>query len=135
MPAKKTTRQLIMSGTLLNNPGRYMNRATACDHKAGPLGEPPSQMANIEKAIWHEIAANAGEGWLTASDRLLVELACRLTRRLRNPKAAILNSEMNTLANILSKLGMSPTDRTKVDAPPETATPVADDPWEQLTRM
>jgi hypothetical protein len=147
MPARKTMRELIASGTLANNPSRYLNRAAAQSQsiKVSPLGEPHTAMSVAAKKVWHEIAANAPDGWLTSADRMILELACVLTCRLRNRRAPAKNAELTAFANVLSKLGLTPTDRAKVDAPPSTApekpeadmTPqekaleslLADDPW------
>jgi hypothetical protein len=89
----------------------------------GPLGEPPSHFTNEEKAVWYELGTLAPPRVLTNADRWLVELACSLMARKRKDgiggRAGLNNGELAMLAQCLSKMGMTPSDRSKVGVPPE----------------
>ena len=55
---------------------------------------------------------------LAKSDRWLVELACRTMRDVRSGQA--LASERNLLLSCLSRMGLTPADRSKIAIPKET---------------
>lgn len=84
----------------------------------GPLGAPPAsfdpEMPTGVKliAIWHELVSQAPPGVLTSSDRLHVEMVCRLIHRIRTNTAK--SGDYNTVREFLGKMAMNPADRTKV---------------------
>lgn len=126
MPARrKTARELELSGALKVNPGRYQGRGSV---DCGPLGDPPKHLSTAAKNAWREIAANAPEGLLTSSDRCLVEIATVLLCRVRNRRTPVKNAELNALTNVLTKLGLTPVDRAKVDLTPSVPPIEKDDP-------
>jgi hypothetical protein len=63
-------------------------------------------------SIWYEITDQAPPGVLTSSDRLHVEMACRLTYKIRAGTA--LAGDYSRLREFLGKMAMNPADRTKV---------------------
>jgi len=134
MPAKKTLRELALSGTLRNNPGRYASRARTSDLIVGPLGQPPRHLSAQAKKVWREIVKDAPEGLLTSADRMLLEIACFLTLKMRS--GMVKNSELGLLSSVLAKLGLTPVDRNKVEAPqqpePEKDPNAPPDPWDQF---
>jgi hypothetical protein len=73
--------------------------------------------------IWHQITSQAPPGVLTSSDRLHVELTCRLILRIRNGSAK--SGDYNTVKEFLGKMAMNPADRPKIQvgagAPPPNA--------------
>lgn len=84
----------------------------------GPLGEPYELLTDLEKSIWHELAASAPPGVLTNSDRIMVEMTCRLIARDRDPilrvKDPLKAAERVLIVSMLAKMGMSAADRTKI---------------------
>jgi hypothetical protein len=64
-------------------------------------------------ALWNELTSNGP--WLTGADRLLLEIACRLFADFRESRLD--GGGISKLITALSKLGFSPTDRSKVNAP------------------
>ena len=109
---RKPTKVLELNGAFERNPQRRKAR----EHEpqpTGPLGDPPAHLDEAQQARWGEIAGWAP--WLTETDRPLVESTCRLWMRIRSADAKSMEYAMFT-AN-LSKLGMTPVDRSKVQMP------------------
>jgi phage terminase small subunit len=130
---RKTLQQLAESGTLHKNPSRYLGRFVAQSAPARPIGKAPAHLPAVEQAIWAELTKAAQPGLLQRSDRLFLEVCCKLVARMRateNPKS----SEINALTNILGKLGLNPTDRAKLDL--ETPQPKTNpSPWDALDEL
>jgi hypothetical protein len=63
-------------------------------------------------AIWHEIVDQAPSGVLTSSDRLHVEMTCRLIYKIRVGTA--LAGDYSRVREFLGKMAMNPADRPKV---------------------
>jgi hypothetical protein len=97
------------SGAELKNPGRFKDRKAP---KAKPLGIPYANMTDEEKECWREMAGDMP--WLNAGHRVMVRLACYHTARLMGGGEFGV-SATQALSSILSKLGASPTDETKVN--------------------
>lgn len=129
----------------------------------GPVGEPPSYFDDFHRGIWGELIDECPERVLTKADRKHLELATRLTAKMRivpgrmhrwlkflgeallmlgmNPidveamkedfRAALgcSSQELSLLATTLTRMGMTPADRSRVQAEPENPD---DDPFEQL---
>lgn len=81
----------------------------------GPLGAPPDSFDEELAGIWHELESMAAANVLAQSDRWLVELACRTMRDVR--KGSALASERNLLLSCLSRMGLTPADRSKIAVP------------------
>ncbi len=131
MPAhRKPLHVLALNGTLKEHPGRYASRIEPVACPAG-IGDPPSHLSVARKNIWHELVAQLPEGHLQSADRFLLEIATHLMARLRNRKTLITKGEESLLMNALSKLGLTPTDRGKVNLlPPKQDAP--HDPWAEF---
>ena len=86
----------------------------------GPLGPPPSGFRDDAEllAIWDELESMVPARVLAKADRWLVELACRTMRDVRHGQA--LASERNLLLSCLSRMGLTPADRSKIAVPKET---------------
>jgi hypothetical protein len=95
-------------GAAVINAGRFKDRKSP--KRRRPLGEPYATMDDNQCVYWAEFQMEMP--WLSSGDRLLVRAACQLASRMDDgdlPVAAI-----STLGTILSKLGATPTDITKV---------------------
>ena len=86
----------------------------------GPLGAPPLGFNEDPElqATWHELEGMVAARVLSKADRWLVELACRTMRDVRRGQA--LASERNLLLSCLSRMGLTPADRSKIAVPKET---------------
>jgi hypothetical protein len=121
MPRRRTpTRILEMTGALAHDRKRYANR-TAEPVPAGELGEAPEPFDKNLKLIWNEMVAQVPEGVLTNADRVILELAVRLTAKMR--KGELTAAVAAQLVSCLSRLAMTPSDRSKVQVTPDKANP------------
>ena len=111
-----------VSGAALKNPGRFQGRPAPSGMAA--LGEPDPTLTPAQQAAWRQYAATLP--WLDASHRTLVRIASLLTARLDDPGVGL--NVVATLSAVLSKLGATPVDASKVAALAQ----VEDDPAERF---
>lgn len=121
MPRPRTpTAVLALNGGLAHDPKRYANR-TAEPVRSGELGPAPESFDDDLLAIWDEIVGDIPDGVLTNADRVIVELAVRLTKKMRDGD---LNAALAAqLVSCLSRLAMTPSDRSKVQVVPGKVDP------------
>jgi hypothetical protein len=106
-PSDKTR----VTGADIRNPKRYSGR----NNPAGaPLGEPSPHLKDDERESWLRFTAEIP--WLVESDRALVEVASALRSRLDSRDGVGLN-HLQIYSAILSKLGATPADRSRVTIP------------------
>ena len=97
------------SGAVMKNAGRFEGRSV--NKRARPLGEPYANMTEAQKECWREMAGDMP--WLNSAHRVLLRLACHHAARLdTDPEFGV--SATQALSSILSKLGATPVDETKV---------------------
>lgn len=106
LPAAKAE----VSGAAVHDPGRFKDRKTA--KRSRPIGEPYSRMTAEQKAVWAEMVEDMP--WLNSSHRVLLRLACYHAARLDSDEEFGV-SATQALSSILSKLGATPVDETKVN--------------------
>lgn len=104
LPAAKAE----VSGAAAKNAGRFAGRKAPKGTR--PLGDPYVKMPAKEKAAWKELAAEMP--WLNSSHRVLVRLACKWIAKMDDKDFGV--SATQALSSILSKLGATPVDETKV---------------------
>ena len=98
------------SGAIAKNAGRFEGRKAP--KRAKPLGLPYANMTDDEKSVWAEMAGDMP--WLNSGHRILVRLACHHSAKL-NAGGEFGVSVTQALSAILSKLGATPTDESKVN--------------------
>ena len=98
---------------------RRANRDGGAPRHAEPLGDPPTGWTPEQRAIWHEVTNAAPPGVLTRSDRLLVELICRLTGEVRGGNATA--ATFSQLRTALNECGMTPGARERLSQPADDA--------------
>lgn len=103
----------------------------AADRKSEPLpaeddeiGEPPDWFGPEQFICWHEIVTLAHEGTLSSADRLIIEHGAQLLAMLRAEQWRVHPTIMIRWEAVLAKLGMTPSDRSKVSV--RKAAPDAD---------
>lgn len=106
------TKVLKLRGAFRNHPKREKERAGEPE-PIGPLGDAPDCFDEAHIARWYEIASWCP--WLADADRVIVEATCRLWVKMRNIE--LKSSDWGLLTTNLSKLGMTPTDRSRVKVP------------------
>ena len=97
-----------VSGAAQHNPKRFEGRKAL---PGSPLGAPYATMTSAQKRIWQECRQTMP--WLKASHRILLRQVCVLTARMEDDQELGV-SAMQALGSLLSKLGATPVDETKV---------------------
>ena len=128
-PRKKTLEEHRLSGAVDKNPGRFKDRVDPPAPKA-PIGKAPRHLDAEQQKIWRELTSNAPDGFLGSCDAVSVEIAVRLTQKMRKG-GMDKTSEFTALFNVLSKLGLNPSDRTRVSVPQKPVSDT-DDPLSEL---
>lgn len=99
-----------VSGAALHDPQRFRDRRAP--KKARPIGEPYARMTEAQQMVWAEMVGDMP--WLNSSHRVLLRLACYHAARL-DEDGEFGVSATQALSSILSKLGATPVDETKVN--------------------
>jgi hypothetical protein len=132
MPARRKSLKLLeLSGGLKAHPARYKDRTEVASCPDG-IGNPPSQISIARKHIWAELIAQLPEGHLQSADRFLLEIVTGLMAKQRNRRTVITKGETSLLINALSKLGLTPTDRSRVTIPPKPKESKYGQGWDDL---
>lgn len=92
----------------MHDPQRFRDRKTPSRKR--PLGDPYLKMTDAQKEAWAEYAAEMP--WLHSAHRPLLRLACIWTAKMDDADFGV--SATQALSSILSKLGATPVDETKV---------------------
>jgi hypothetical protein len=109
MPRQRIpTAKAEASGAAAKNPARFKDRKKPKSSR--PLGEPYKTMTDEQKKAWFEIQYEMP--WLTSSDRIMVRLACSWIARMEMDDLGVAAS--GVLSTLLSKLGGTPVDVSKV---------------------
>lgn len=96
------------SGAALKNAGRFKDRKAPKNTR--PVGKPYAGMLELEVRYWNEFVTELP--WLHSGHRVLLRMACRLAAGLDGDDFGV--SKAQALSSILSKLGATPVDETKV---------------------
>lgn len=100
-----------VTGTADRNPQRFADRK---EPKVAELGGPSVFLDEFGKSAWESFKRELP--WLAESDRALVEIAASVRGRLIGGEDVGITA-LSMLQSILSKMGASPADRSKVSAP------------------
>ncbi len=108
----------ITPGSAAHNKGRIEDRLAKLAFGAvGQLGNPPKWMLPEEKKIWKQIKKSA-PCVLGENDRCLMEITVVLKAKLETRTNT--NSELSTLIQCLTKLGLIAVDRAPAEKPKES---------------
>lgn len=100
-----------VTGAAVKNPGRHKDRKQPKGTR--PIGEPYATMTDVERGQWYEFVRDLP--WLNSSHRVILRVACRLAADLDGDEFGV--SKAQALSSILSKLGATPADESKVSMP------------------
>ena len=106
---RKPKAKAEVSGATLKHPERYRDRTGPSNTK--PLGDPFPRMTETERSYWAEFARELP--WLHSGHRVLLRLTCRLAARMDDADG-IGVSAAHSLSSLLSKLGATPVDESRV---------------------
>lgn len=98
-----------VSGAVIHDAGRFTDRKKPKGVR--PLGEPYLKMTDAQKEAWQEYRYELP--WLNSSHRPLLRLACIWTAKMDEADFGV--SATQALSSILSKLGATPVDETRVN--------------------
>lgn len=123
---RKPSNVLELKGSFKHNPDRGAARANE-PVAEGEIGTAPEFLDEGARACWIEIVGMCHKGTLCAADRLVVEHGARVLAALRASPAYEDTKLMIRLEATLGKLGLTPADRSKVQAikPKENENPFA----------
>ena len=117
----KPTKVLELSGAFAKNPARRRARAALEIVPDGELGAPPAEWIQRGKfsqeaiellAIWYEVLDQLPRvDLLTSADRLFLEMACRLTYKIRFRKSSA--SDYAQLNRYLDQIRLTPSGRAR----------------------
>lgn len=105
------TAKAAATGAAIRNPARHKNRKAP---KSAPLGKASGHLAGGAVAAWEGFKRELP--WLTEGHRALVEVASSLRGRMIDKEEVGVNA-LSLLQVVLSKLGATPTDETKLSLP------------------
>lgn len=109
---RKPTAALELKGAYKKNPQRKGARKDE-PVPDGKIGVAPIEFDDAERNLWDELT---GYGfWLTDADRLMLEISVKLMVMFR--RNTLDGGGISKLITSLAKLGFSPTDRSKIQAP------------------
>lgn len=110
MPRPRTPKtKAEVSGAALHDPQRFKERKSAKSTRS--LGDPYLKMTDAQKEAWAELSYELS--WLNSSHRPLVRLACLWMAKMDDDDFGV--SATQALSSILSKLGATPADESKVN--------------------
>jgi phage terminase small subunit len=117
---------LEANGAFDRNPDRGRARENE-PIPSGPLGDPPERLTRVQREVWIELSQEIPDGVLSVADRKLLEIYCRFEAFARGgdpdesgaamPPQKLKASEYNLMVSILSRMGMTPADRSKLNVP------------------
>lgn len=89
------------------------------------IGAPPKHLTERQRAIWDEVVSICPPGVLGNSDRIALETLVRLIERDRHKRAEFKAAERTQMISLLSRFGMTPADRSRINVPrtPEKGNP------------
>ena len=125
---KKPTKLKELNGSLKRHPDR---RNPGEPKPAGPIGEPPAYFDQNQASTWAELFDITPAGVLTSADRIHLEIVCVLLAHFRRDPESFLGVKLAALNLGLAKMGLNPSDRSRIRASTEPQGK-PDDPWEQF---
>lgn len=114
---RKPAEVAAITGAAAKNPQRYRDWSNP---ETAELGPPPKYLDRAQAKAWRAIASEIP--WLTASDRMSVEMTARLRARVHEDPEIGLNA-MALYRQCYKDLGATPVDRSKI---PSSNGPTAD---------
>ncbi len=124
---RTATAVLEARGAFTRHPERRRERRNE-PQPTGELGPPPKGFDKFRRKLWKELAGIISPGVLANDNRWTVELTVTLMAQQR--QGIISDKGRAQLVTLLSKLGMTPADRSKVVA--RKSEPAKADPWAAL---
>jgi phage terminase small subunit len=104
----------VISGAYQNHPNRKPKGVIPKSDL--PPGAPPPHFDADQRKVWRELLDMLPASVATKTDRWVMEMACVLMAKFRQPKG--LNAaELGKLLNCISLMGATPVDRARLAVP------------------
>lgn len=134
MPAhRKSIEHHIATGATKKNPKRFAVDTHTPPTPKAPIKKAPRHLSEEQQKVWREIVSNTPDGLLGSCDALAVEIAVRLTIKMRDMPEKWTSTDAGQLINIIGKLGGTPGDRMRLNVvAPVEKKDKANDPWAEL---
>ena len=110
---RKTELELLVTGQW-----RRDRHGARSQGPTSPLGDPPKHLGPEARKAWREVAGTAP--WLRAPDRGVLEVYVQLLAEARTNFALVPASRLALLSRQAARLGLGPTDRTRLTSQPES---------------
>jgi len=107
------TNVLELRGAYKKNPQKKRKTEPKPLAGVGKFTEGPTSLTEI----WDEVVSQTVPGVMTISDRLALEMVCRLTAEIRLNPDEISVGKVSALCGMLGRFGLTPADRSKVTIP------------------
>lgn len=121
---RKPTNILKLNGAFKHDPARGKARENE-PVPTGGIGSCPDHISELTP-IWDEVVDIVPPGVLSNCDRIIMEMICRSIHQLRTD--TISDGRFSRLAAMLGKIGLTPSDRSKIIVPKQYST----NPFDQL---
>lgn len=83
------------------------------------IGPAPSHLTQLESNIWDEVVLQMPPKVLGSSDRIAFEVMVKIINEVRTDFTEITGAKLAQLTSLLSRFGMTPSDRSKLSIPTE----------------
>ena len=113
-PHKKPMAVRELHGTAHRNKHRNTNNVPEPIKGIGPAS---AYLTAIEKEVWDEVVGIACPGVLGNTDRIGLEMLCKLIAEMRTDFDNMTAAKITQLSNALGRFGMTPADRMKLNVP------------------
>ena len=113
---KKPSALKVLQGTDQRNKTRMNPNEPVPVRGIGPAN---STLTEYEREIWDEVVGISYRGVLGEADRIALEMMCRLIAEMRLNFEEMTAAKITQLSQLISKFGMTPSDRTKIVIPKE----------------
>lgn len=116
MASRTPTNVLQLTHSLDKRPQRAAERANE-PKPSGDIGDAPKEFKKKEREIWDELVRNSPAGVLTNADRFMLMTVVKLQAKVLTGKAS--SNDYGNLMRGLGKLGLNPSDRSRVKSAAE----------------
>ncbi len=94
------------------NPGRYKARLNQMQPDS--IGRMPQHLEAQYRPIWKEVSHALPPGTLGKTDRIALELLCKLIYAMRTDFESMSSAKLSKLETLLVRFGMTPSDRSRI---------------------
>jgi phage terminase small subunit len=118
MARPRTATQILeLKGAFKKHPERKRDRANEPKHSDPFPKQAPKYLTDEQKKTWRQLVKQVPAGVLSGADITAVELPAILLAEFRTNPLDMPTSRIALMSTLLGKLGLNPSDRTKLSIP------------------